>query len=202
MRARNPGVTGDPHHGHGMRSTKYDSAVDGRKPASEITDAQLLETILARTPPEFYIVDRALNVHLHRSEPTAQATERLPDDIVAAVKPLLASPPFDSAVVPLRRDLALRVLRLHGAGTAHFALFLEPFRGRDLVEVAARKFALTAREAVVLDQVLRGSTTLAISQRLHITEGTVHQHVKNLGAKIGVTRRNAIIATVLGLAAA
>lgn len=186
-----------------MPSTHFDSGdrlFDPRRAAP--ADAQLLETVLARRAPDFYIVDRALHVQLHRGPGAAQAAERLPDDIAAAVQPLVDSHSFDAAVVPVRRDLAVRVVRLHGTDEPRYALFLETYRGRDLVEAAVKKFALTVREGAVLDLVLRGASTGEIAARLHITDGTVHQHVKNLGAKVGVTRRNAIVATVLGLAAA
>jgi DNA-binding NarL/FixJ family response regulator len=165
-------------------------------------DARLLETVLARKSPNFYIIDANLNVHLRSGEELHTRTERLPDDMAAAVKQLLDSQPSDSAVIAVRRDLALRVLRLHGATETRYALFLEPYRGRDLVDSAIQRFALTSREGAVLDLLLRGAPTSEIAARLHITDGTVHQHIKNLGAKVGVTRRNAIVATVLGLAAA
>jgi DNA-binding CsgD family transcriptional regulator len=165
-------------------------------------DARLLENVLARKSPHFYIVDENLNVHLRSGDGLEMRTEPLPDDIHAAVKQLFDTQRFDSAVVPVRRDLALRVLRLHGALGTRYALFLEPYRGRDLVELAVKRFALTSREGAVLDLVLRGAPTSEIAAQLHITDGTVHEHIKNLGAKVGVTRRNEIVATVLGLAAA
>jgi DNA-binding CsgD family transcriptional regulator len=184
-----------------MHSTKFESANEFDRRGTQVPDARLLETVLARKTPDFYIIDRDLNVHLRRGEAMTSANERLPDVIVAAVKPLLESATFDAAVVPVRRDLALRVMRLHG-GDTRYALFFEPYRGRDIVEAAVKKFSLTLREGAVLDLVLRGESTSEIAASLHITDGTVHQHVKNLGAKIGVTRRNAIVATVLGLIAA
>jgi DNA-binding CsgD family transcriptional regulator len=184
-----------------MQSAKFDSANEFDRRGTQVPDARLLETVLARKTPDFYIIDRELNVHLRRGETMLSATEPLPDFVAAAIKPLLHSPSFDSAVVPIRRDLALRVMRLHG-GDTRYALFFEPYRGRDLVEAAVKKFALTVREGAVLDLVLRGASTSEMAASLHITDGTVHQHVKNLGAKIGVTRRNAIVATVLGLIAA
>jgi DNA-binding NarL/FixJ family response regulator len=165
-------------------------------------EARLLETVLARKAPDFYIVDADLNVHLRGGEEAHVGIERLPEDVRVAVKQLLESEPLDSAVVAVRRDLAMRVLRLHGTIETRYALFFEPYRGRDLIDQAVKRFGLTSREGAVLDLVLRGAPTSEIAERLHITDGTVHQHIKNLGAKIGVTRRNAIVATVLGLVAA
>lgn len=162
-------------------------------------DAGLFETVLARKSPDFYVVDTDLTVVFRHVQDGPAA---LPPEIAGAVRHVFATQDVVAAVVPVRRDLALRVLKLQGDGKAHYALFLEPYRGRDLVVSAVKRFALTSREGAVLDLVLRGAPTSEIAARLHITDGTVHQHIKNLGAKVGVTRRNAIVATVLGLAAA
>ncbi len=193
----------------GVRDVRAGGDAHGVRAALEGEDARLLESVLARTSPEFYVIDAQLNVHLRagghdRSERAHPGdAERLPADVRAAVEHLLAAQPTcESAVVPLRRDLALRVLRLHGKGDARYALFFERFRGRDLIASAVERFALTSREAAVLDLVMRGVPTSQIAARLKIVDGTVHQHIKNLGAKIGVTRRNAIVATVLGITAA
>ncbi len=165
-------------------------------------DAELLDVVRARKPLDFYIVDAELNVHLRRGDNLGPRADRLPDDIYRAARELLDSEPADTAVVPVRRDLALRVLRVHSGAGKRYALFLEPYHARDFVLAAVKRFVLTLREGTVLDLILRGTSTGDIAARLGITEGTVHQHVKNLGGKIGVTKRNAIVATVLGLVAA
>ena len=165
-------------------------------------DTELLDIVRARKPLDFYIVDDQLHVHLRRGDNTAAGADRLPPDIHRAARELLDSGPSDTAVAPVRRDLALRMLRVHSGAGKRYALFLEPYHGRDFVLAAVKRYVLTLREGTVLDLILRGTSTGDIAQRLGITEGTVHQHVKNLGAKIGVTKRNAIVATVLGLVAA
>jgi DNA-binding NarL/FixJ family response regulator len=185
-----------------MQSVHYEPARHFERRIAGSGDARLLETVLARKSPNFFIVDESLTVHLRSGDELHTHVERLPNDMAAAVKQLLDGPPFDSAVIAVRRDLALRVLRLHGAPEIRYALFLEPYQGRELIDSAIKRYALTSREGAVLDLVLRGASTSEIADRLHITDGTVHQHIKNLGAKVGVTRRNAIVATVLGLAAA
>jgi DNA-binding NarL/FixJ family response regulator len=128
--------------------------------------------------------------------------QRLPDHIYRAARELLDSGPGDSAVIPVQRDLALRMLRVYSGAGTRYALFLEPYHARDFVLAAVRRYALTRREGTVLELVMRGTSTSNIARRLDIAEGTVHQHVKNLGGKIGVTKRNAIVATILGLVAA
>jgi DNA-binding NarL/FixJ family response regulator len=166
-------------------------------------EARLLEVVLARTAPDFYIIDRQLNVHLRRWDGNVSTDERqLPQDIAAAVKRVFETEHGESSVAAVRRDLAVRVQRLYGGPEPRFGLFIEPYRARDFVQAAVKRYDLTSREGVVLDLVLRGTPTSEIAARLHIVETTVHQHVKNLGAKVGVTKRNAIVATVLGLLAA
>jgi DNA-binding NarL/FixJ family response regulator len=166
-------------------------------------EARLLEVVLARQAPDFYIVDRQLNVHLRRWDGNVSTDDRhLPLDIAVAVKRVLDGDHTETSVTAVRRDLAVRVQRLYGGPELRYGIFLEPYRARDFVQAAVKRYALTSREGVVLDLVLRGTPTSEIASRLHIVETTVHQHVKNLGAKVGVTKRNAIVATVLGLAAA
>jgi DNA-binding CsgD family transcriptional regulator len=169
---------------------------------ADAVEAELLDVVRARKPLDFYIVDPELNVHLRRGDNMGAAADRLPDHIHRAARAMLDSGPGDTAVVPVRRDLALRMLRVYSGAGKRYALFLEPYHTRDFILAAVRRYMLTIREGHVLDLVMRGCSTSDIATRLHITAGTVHQHVKNLGGKIGVTKRNAIVATVLGLVAA
>jgi DNA-binding NarL/FixJ family response regulator len=164
--------------------------------------ARLLDVVLARKPLNFYVIDDDLTVHLRRGDEAGISGDRLPDDLRSAVRTLFASATGDTAVIPVRQDMALRMLRLYGGPKPRYALFLEPFRTRDFLQSAVTRFALTRREGTILDLVVRGTSTNEIAARLSITEATVHQHVKNIGSKVGVTKRNAIVATVVGLNAA
>ena len=171
-------------------------------PLADVVETALLDVMRARKPLDFYIVDADLNVYLRHGDNIGAGSDPLPDEIRMAAQELLDANPGDSAVIPVRRDLALRMLRLYTGARPRYALFLEPYRARDFVIAAVKRYALTLREGTVLDLVLRGMSTSDIAARLTITDGTVHQHVKNLGGKIGVTKRNAIVAKVLGLFAA
>jgi DNA-binding CsgD family transcriptional regulator len=188
-----------------MRSAQRETVASRfERRAANSGEARLLEVVLARKAPNLYIVDGELNVHLRLANGGCSTDEhQLPRDIAVAVKRILDSPHRgDMSVTAVRRDLAVRVQRLYGGPEPRYALFLEPYRGRDFVGAAVKRYALTSREGAVLDLVLRGTPTSQIASRLKIVETTVHQHVKNLGAKVGVTKRNAIVATVLGLIAA
>ena len=186
-----------------MHSALYAPAVDiAERQFGDHLEAELLDTVRARRPLDFYIVDGELNVLLRRGDNMGAFADQLPDYIHRAARELLDSEPGDTAVVPLRRDLALRMLRVYSGAGKRYALFLEPYQARDFILAAVKRYTLTLREGTVLDLILRGTSTSDIAERLSITEGTVHQHVKNLGAKVGVTKRNAIVATILGMIAA
>jgi DNA-binding CsgD family transcriptional regulator len=105
---------------------------------------------------------------------------------------------MQSTVALLQQDMVLRLVRLDGEGEPRYALFLEPYQVRDLVSTAAKRYGLTAREADVMGLVLRGKSTFHIAEHLHISDTTVQQHVKNIGAKIGVPTRKAIVGAILG----
>ena len=125
----------------------------------------------------------------------------MPRDIAAAAQLLkrgIGEAEQDSAVAIVRRGLILRMVRLEGGTRARFALFLEPFQQRDLLRAAAQRYGFTNRERDVFDLMLRGESTSSISQRLHIADGTVQHHVKNIGSKVGVSRRVEIVAAITG----
>jgi DNA-binding NarL/FixJ family response regulator len=188
-----------------MRSAQREADVSRfDRRAAGSGEARLLEVVQARRGPDFYIVDAKLNVHLRRGDGEGpRGVRNLPLDIAEAVRGIVQSVEYgDKTVTAVRRDLAVRVQRLYGGPEPRYAIFLEPYRARDFVQAAVKRYALTSREGTILDLVMRGTPTSEIASRLHIVETTVHQHVKNLGAKVGVTKRNAIVATVLGLAAA
>jgi DNA-binding CsgD family transcriptional regulator len=74
---------------------------------------------------------------------------------------------------------------------------LEPFRSRDTVRVAARRYALTKREHEVLMLILEGANAAEIAGALHISEHTVQGYFKRLLKKTGSRNRAAMVANVL-----
>ena len=59
---------------------------------------------------------------------------------------------------------------------------------------AAGAGGLTARELEVLRMVAAGKTNHAIASALHLADKTVHRHVSNIYAKLGVSSRAAATA--------
>ena len=57
--------------------------------------------------------------------------------------------------------------------------------------MAAAAGGLTARELEVLRLVAAGKTNHAIARDLHLADKTVHRHVSNIYAKLGVSSRAA-----------
>jgi DNA-binding NarL/FixJ family response regulator len=59
---------------------------------------------------------------------------------------------------------------------------------------AARSLGMTAREVEVLSLVARGLSNRAIAERLVVSEHTVHRHLANIYARLGVSSRAAAVA--------
>jgi DNA-binding CsgD family transcriptional regulator len=162
----------------------------------------VLKIASARRGPYFYVVDEHLAVVVARLDPDAERAkpDALPRDVAAAADVLrrgLGDAAQDAAVALVRPGLVLRMVRLEGATRGRFVLFLEPFERRDLLSAATKRYGFTNRECDVLDLMLRGESTSAISRRLHIADATVQHHVKNIGAKVGVSKRVEIVAAIV-----
>jgi DNA-binding CsgD family transcriptional regulator len=92
----------------------------------------------------------------------------------------------------------MRIRRLKGEAKADlFALVLEPFRNRDSVRVAARRYSLTKREHEILTLILEGAIAQEIAAALHISENTVQGYFKRLLKKTNSRNRAAMVANVL-----
>jgi DNA-binding NarL/FixJ family response regulator len=183
------------------------------KEQSQEVDPGILRVIAARSTPNFYIVDERLRVLFAwapESEPTfaelsliAPAPDRLPASIERGVRALTQSmsvkAPISLATL-LGSSVVLRVMPLASSdGRPHYGVFLEHFKTRSGIRPAAKHYNLTPREVDVLEQIVKGASTVQIAERLHIAESTVQDHVKNISVKMRVRKRSEIVACVLGL---
>ena len=174
-----------------------------QRPKSEAersSAASLLEIARAREGPQFFIVDDTMRVlHQHADLLAPGQRGELPADVALTAVRLMRGPlqRRSTDVALVRPDLALRMIRLAEDGSC-YALFLEAYQARDLVRTAVQCYHLSVRESAVLDRLLHGHPTVAIAAELGIEPTTVLQHIKNIGLKIGVTKRSAIVAAVLG----
>jgi DNA-binding CsgD family transcriptional regulator len=90
-------------------------------------------------------------------------------------------------------SFAVDIMTMTGnwSGFAVIIQFNEPQRAFDRV---CERLALSARQVEVLRLVAQGLTRSAIAKELQISQTTVQSHIRNIGLKMGVTRRGEMIA--------
>jgi DNA-binding CsgD family transcriptional regulator len=97
------------------------------------------------------------------------------------------------------RWISVHASRLQEAhGEDRIAVVLEPMEARATVPLILAVYGLSAREAEVAKLVLRGESTRAIVNALHISEHTVQDHLKAVFDKTGVHSRRDLVGRLLG----
>lgn len=109
-----------------------------------------------------------------------------------------------STRVPTRtgRLLTVHASRLHGPGEDRIAVVLEPTEVRASAPLMLAAYGLSRREAEVARLVLRGTSTRAIADTLHISRHTVQDHLKAVFDKVGVRSRRDLVGRLLSTASA
>ncbi|HKS52836.1 MAG TPA: LuxR C-terminal-related transcriptional regulator [Pseudonocardiaceae bacterium] len=109
-----------------------------------------------------------------------------------------------SARVPTRagRWLTVHASHLHGPDEDRIAIVLEPTEVRASAPFMLAVYGLSSREAEVARLVLRGASTCAIADTLHISRHTVQDHLKAVFDKVGVRSRRDLVGHLLGAATA
>jgi len=168
-----------------------------------------LDSARERRDPLLFVVDEKCQVEYEAQENAPdQLVEfcpepgRLRSDLCAVAKTLIDASPTPGDLGPRYAFVAPgRLMRLHslrGPGKPLFVLILEPFRNRDTIPVAARRYALTKRELEILMLILEGASASEIAVALHISEHTVQGYFKRLLKKTRSRNRAAMVANVLG----
>jgi DNA-binding CsgD family transcriptional regulator len=153
-----------------------------------------------RRPQMFYIVDRELQVLASPSRGGARREPlSLPLDVAEAARRLLLLQvdPAEPLVLVLDETTILRAVPLDGNDRLQYALFIEGLERRDALHIFAERLGFTARETELTAAMLRGYSTAEISAAMGISALTVQEHVKNIGRKVGVSKRTEIVATIL-----
>jgi DNA-binding CsgD family transcriptional regulator len=89
---------------------------------------------------------------------------------------------------------------LHGSDEDRIAIVLEPTEVRASAPFMLAVYGLSSREAEVARLVLRGASTCAIANTLHISRHTVQDHLKAVFDKVGVRSRRDLVGHLLGTA--
>jgi DNA-binding CsgD family transcriptional regulator len=98
----------------------------------------------------------------------------------------------------LGRWLNVHASRLHGRpGEQRIAVVVEPSEPRATVPLLLAAHGLSPREAEVVRLVLRGASTQAIADALHISRHTIQDHLKAVFDKVGVHSRRDLVGQLL-----
>jgi DNA-binding CsgD family transcriptional regulator len=86
------------------------------------------------------------------------------------------------------------------AGADRISVVIRPAEAGDTVPLLLSAHGLSPRESEIARLVLRGASTAAISDALHISGLTVQDHLKSVFDKIGVRSRRDLVGRLLGQA--
>lgn len=92
-----------------------------------------------------------------------------------------------------------RWLKVHASPLSaggRVAVMIEPARQSDLVPILLESYGLTARETEIVLLIARGFATKEIAAQLCISTHTVHDHVKVIFTKCGVSSRGELVASL------
>jgi DNA-binding CsgD family transcriptional regulator len=152
----------------------------------------------ARRDPRFYIVDRELRLVSASSGMTDAEHPALPPDVRAAARSLLERRRTgEPLVTSLGGDSILRLVPSDGHESL-YVIFVS--QSRNPLALAAKRYGFTSREVEVLELLLPGRSTSEVAAALSISDLTVLQHVKNVGIKMGISKRKEIVAALVGVA--
>ena len=93
--------------------------------------------------------------------------------------------------------LSLHASKLSSPTETRVAVVIEPAEPQSTLGVLLAAYGLTARELDVARHVLRGDSTRAIANTLHISAHTVQDHLKSVFDKVGVRSRRDLVGRLL-----
>jgi DNA-binding CsgD family transcriptional regulator len=93
--------------------------------------------------------------------------------------------------------LSLHASKLSSPTETRVAVVIEPAEPQSTLGVLLAAYGLTARELDIARHVLRGDSTRAIANTLHISAHTVQDHLKSVFDKVGVRSRRDLVGRLL-----
>ena len=93
------------------------------------------------------------------------------------------------------RWVMIEAAPLEREGDAQIVVTLRSATPGETFDLLCRAYALTRREREVVDAVLAGLDTRAVTERLFISRHTVQDHLKSVFEKVGVHSRRELLAT-------
>src|SRR5215211_7242546 len=131
----------------------------------------------------------------------------LPDAVYAVAARLLTlergghTPPDLTPRIRLRtasdRWVVLHASRLRTTeAEGQIAVIFEEARPAEIAPLIVEAYGLTKREGQITQLVLRGLSTVEVSEELHITPNTVRDHFKSIFDKVGVRSRRELVGQV------
>jgi DNA-binding CsgD family transcriptional regulator len=91
---------------------------------------------------------------------------------------------------------------LEGHGEGEIAISLRAATATETFRLLCRAYALSQREREVVELLVIGLDTRAVTERLFISPHTVQDHLKSVFAKIGIHSRRELLAKLSAPAAA
>ncbi|GAC1309230.1 MAG: hypothetical protein NVSMB21_15490 [Vulcanimicrobiaceae bacterium] len=149
------------------------------------------------------IVGRTANVVAHTSTFASEwaTDERWSPEIraiaVALIERVERGETTASAV--LSAGKRMRVTPLVGLVTTYVVSIERERYGMSAAAIAER-FSLSRRESEVVELLMHGATNAEIARELGIGETTAVSHVRNVGLKLGCSKRSTMVARILGYA--
>jgi DNA-binding CsgD family transcriptional regulator len=168
--------------------------VPAPEPGTIILDQDL--SLVAATAQAWWWIDR-LGI------PGPNETEPLPGMVYAMATHVAASPQRPARVRLRAADGRWVVIRVAQLTTepqvpAGYAVTLEPAPAEDLAPLLMRAWGLTPREREVARLVIDGLSTEDIATALFVSVHTVNSHLKMIFGKVGVSRRQELVAALTG----
>lgn len=185
----------------GLRTRPADGGAmprdDPTEPGTIIVDEEL--SVIAATPAAWAWIDRLGLVKRNEAEPLPGFIYSVATRVALSRARGTEPPPCAQARLQAAdgRWTIVRVAPLTGTAGG-YAITLDAARSEDLAPLLMRAWSLTAREREVARLVIDGLSSQDIAQALFISAHTVHDHVKAIFGKTGVSRRQDLVAALAG----